>query len=73
MNSVPNLKWILLILVMGIIFCGSAFGPTLNFWATWLTDVDTNNNESVENGPVSYSYKLFTVPPVAPKNRTVIK
>ncbi len=38
-----------------------------------LTAVDTNNNESADSAPASYSYNLDTVPPAAPKNLTVQK
>ena len=36
-----------------------------------LTAVDTNNNESLDGSPASYSYNLDTIPPAAPKNLSV--
>ena len=36
-----------------------------------LTAVDTNNNESLDSVPASYSYNLDTVPPTSPKNLSV--
>lgn len=38
-----------------------------------LTAVDTNNNESADSAPASYTYNLDTVPPAAPKNLQVQK
>lgn len=38
-----------------------------------LTAVDTNNNESADSAPASYTYNLDTVPPAPPKNLTVQK
>lgn len=32
-----------------------------------LTAVDTNNNESADSAPATYSYNLDTTPPAAPK------
>jgi hypothetical protein len=115
------MKWMTLVLVVGLIFCGSAFGATLNLRATWtantesdmkeyrlyrtdgtrtligtiahpntsynfsvtvadnssgtlifvLTAVDTNNNQSLDSAPASYSYNLDTLPPTSPKNLSV--
>ena len=36
-----------------------------------LTAVDTNNNQSSDNTPVSYSYNLDTIPPTSPRNLSV--
>jgi len=36
-----------------------------------LTAVDTNNNESLDSSPASYSYNLDTIPPAAPRNLSV--
>ena len=36
-----------------------------------LTAVDTNNNESVDSTPASYSYNLDSIPPSSPKNVSV--
>lgn len=33
-----------------------------------LTAVDTNNNESADSAPASFSYNLDTIPPAAPRN-----
>ncbi|MEO0228294.1 MAG: hypothetical protein ABIL70_09630 [candidate division WOR-3 bacterium] len=38
-----------------------------------ITAVDTNNNESADSSPASYSYNLDTIPPSAPKNLSVQK
>lgn len=38
-----------------------------------LTAVDTNNNESADSSPASYSYNLDTTPPAAPRNLSVQK
>lgn len=38
-----------------------------------LTAVDTNNNESADSAPASYTYNLDTIPPAAPKNLRVEK
>jgi hypothetical protein len=38
-----------------------------------LTAVDTNNNESLDSSPASYSYNLDTIPPTAPKGLSVQK
>jgi hypothetical protein len=38
-----------------------------------LTAVDTNNNESVDSTPASYSYNIDTIPPAAPKNLNIQK
>lgn len=38
-----------------------------------LTAVDTNNNESADSAPASYSYNLDTIPPAAPRNLSVQK
>lgn len=38
-----------------------------------LTAVDTNNNESVDSTPASYSYNLDTTPPSGPRNLSVQK
>jgi lipopolysaccharide export system protein LptC len=115
------MKWMTLILVIVIVFCGSAFGATLNLRATWtanteqdmkeyrlyrtdgtrtligtithpttsynfsvtvadnssgtltfvLTAVDTNNNQSSDSTPASYSYNLDTIPPTSPRNLSV--
>lgn len=37
-----------------------------------LTAVDTNNNQSFDSAPASYSYNLDTVPPTSPKNLSVL-
>jgi hypothetical protein len=128
LNSLLNeggqiMKWMTLVLVAVMFFCGSAFGATLNLKATWtantepdmkeyrlyrtdgtrtltgtishpstsynfsvtvpdqsagtltfvLTAVDTNNNESLDSTPASYSYNIDTIPPAAPKNLNVQK
>ncbi len=117
------MKKVAISLVIIILFCGSAFGATLNLRATWtantesdmasyklyrtdgtrtligtiphpttsynfsvtvpdgsagtltfvLTAVDTNNNESADSAPASYSYNLDTTPPSAPRNLSVQK
>lgn len=117
------MKWMVLVLVMVMMVCGSAWGATLSLKATWtantetdmasyklyrtdgtrtligtiahptvtynfsvtvtdgssgtltfvLTAVDTNNNESLDSTPASYSYNLDTIPPAAPRNMTIIK
>src|SRR4030042_4888381 len=36
-----------------------------------LTAVDTNNNESLDGSPASYSYNFDTIPPAAPRNLSV--
>jgi len=36
-----------------------------------LTAVDTNNNESLDGSPASYSYNLDTSSPAAPRNLSV--
>jgi len=36
-----------------------------------LTAVDTNNNQSLDSTPASYSYNLDTIPPTSPKNLSV--
>jgi hypothetical protein len=36
-----------------------------------LTAVDTNNNESLDGSPASYSYNLDTIPPAVPRNLSV--
>ena len=38
-----------------------------------LTAVDTNNNESLDSSPASYSYNLDTIPPSAPNNLSIQK
>jgi hypothetical protein len=38
-----------------------------------LRAVDTNNNESADSSPASYSYNLDTIPPAAPNGLTVQK
>jgi hypothetical protein len=115
------MKWMTLILVIVMIFCGSALGATLNLKATWtantepdmreyrlyrtdgtrtligtiahpttsynfsvtvpdnssgtltfvLTAVDTNNNQSSDSTPASYTYNLDTIPPTSPRNLSV--
>jgi hypothetical protein len=115
------MKWMALGLLVVMVFCGSAFGATLNLRATWtantetdmkeyrlyrtdgtrtplgtiahpntsynfsvtvadnssgtltfvLTAVDTNNNQSSDSTPASYSYNLDTIPPTSPKNLSV--
>ena len=116
------MKWMTLVLMIVVVFCGSAFGATLNLKATWtantesdmkeyrlyrtdgartiigtiphpntsytfsvtvtdnssgtltfvLTAVDTNNNQSLDSAPASYSYNLVdTISPVSPKNLSV--
>ena len=115
------MKWMAVILVTSLIFCGSAFGATLSLKATWtantesdmkeyrlyrtdgtralvgtiphpttsynfsvivpdqsagsltyvLTAIDTNNNESNDSTPATYSYNLDTTPPSSPKNLSV--
>jgi len=116
------MKWMTLVLVVGLIFCESAFGATLNLKATWtantepdmkeyrlyrtdgtrtligtithpntsynfsvtvadnssgtlifLTAVDTNDNQSLDSAPASYSYNLDTVPTTSPKNLSLQK
>lgn len=117
------MKKVAMSLVIIILFCGSAFGATLNLRATWtantesdmasyklyrtdgtrtligtiphpttsynfsvtvpdgsagtltfvLTAVDTNNNESADSVPASYSYNLDITPPSAPRNLSVQK
>ncbi len=116
-----KVKWILIVLLLSVFICGSAFGATLNLRATWtanteadmreyrlyrtdgtrtligtilhpntshnfsvtvpdqssgtlrfvLTAVDTNNNESADSSPATYSYNLDTIPPAAPRNLSV--
>jgi hypothetical protein len=73
MESISNMKSIVFLLAMGIIFCGSAFGPTLNFWARCLIALDTNNNENLDRTPASYGCNLDSVLPAILQNRTVIK
>jgi len=115
------MKRMTLVLVVVLIFYGSAFGATLNLKAAWtantepdmkeyrlyrtdgtrtligtithpntsynfsvtvadnssgtlifvLTAVDTNNNESLDSVPASYSYNLDTISPISPKNLSV--
>lgn len=36
-----------------------------------LTAVDTNNNQSADSTPASYTYNLDTIPPGAPRNLSV--
>jgi len=117
------MKWITLVLVIIMLFCGSAVGATLNLRATWtanteadmkeyklyrtdgtrtligtithpntsynfsvtvadnssgtltfvLTAVDTNNNQSSDSTPASYTYNLDTIPPTSPRNLNVQK
>jgi hypothetical protein len=117
------MKWMTLVLVTILVFCGSALGATLNLRATWtantepdmkeyrlyrtdgtrtligtiahpntsynfsvtvadnssgtltfvLTAVDTNNNQSLDSIPASYTYNLDSVPPTSPKNLSVVK
>jgi len=38
-----------------------------------LTAVDTNNNESLDSSPATYSYNLDTIPPAAPRHLSVQK
>jgi hypothetical protein len=116
------MKWIAIVLIMFMLFCGHAFGATLNLKATWtantesdmanyklyrtdgtrtllgtiphpttsynfsvtvpdnsagtltfvLTAVDTNNNESLDSIPASYTYNLDTISPAAPKNLSIV-
>jgi len=115
------MKWMTLVLVIIMLFCGSALGATLNLRATWtanteadmkeyrlyrtdgtrtligtithpatsynfsvtvadnssgtltfvLTAVDTNNNQSSDSTPASYTYNLDTIPPTSPRNLNV--
>jgi hypothetical protein len=38
-----------------------------------LTAVDTNNNESPDSAPATYTYNLDTTAPISPKNLSVRK
>src|SRR4030042_767086 len=39
------MKWMTLVLVIVLIFCGSAFGATLNLRATWTANTESDMKE----------------------------
>jgi hypothetical protein len=39
------MKWMTLVLVVGLIFCGSAFAATLNLRATWTANTEPDMKE----------------------------
>lgn len=39
------MKWMILVLVIVMIFCGSAFGATLNLRATWTANTESDMKE----------------------------